>query len=325
MRVLVTGIEGFVGSHLAEFLHTQRGLEVHGTMLGPSPPPALRALQGGIRLRQADILDVDGFERIVREVRPDRVIHLAGQAFVPTAVANPADTVRTNVMGTVTILEALRKMPSEQGARPGILVVSSGEIYGNVPEQDQPITEAQPPSPGNPYASSKAAIDLLAQSYRRTYEMDIIVARPFNHVGPRQSPTFVCSEFGRQFAAFAAGKAPPVLRVGNVESRRDFTDVRDVVRAYWMLFDRSGNECVFNVCSGAGHAISEVIEIFAALSGMSPEVVTDPDKVRPYGAHALVGSNRRLTIATGWAPQVSFRSTLEDVLRYWQGEIARTA
>jgi len=325
MRVLVTGIEGFVGTHLAEFLHTQPGLEVHGTMLGSSPPPPLLALRDRLHLRQADILDADGFERIVREVQPDRVIHLAGQAFVPTAVANPADTVRTNVMGTVTILESLRKVSTETTARPGVLVVSSGEIYGNVPERDQPITEAQPPAPGNPYASSKAAIDLLAQSYRRTYKMDIIVARPFNHAGPRQSPTFVCSEFGRQFAEIAARKAPPVLKVGNVEARRDFTDVRDVVRAYWMLFDRSGNECVFNVCSGTGHAISEVIEIYAALSGISPEVVTDPEKVRPYGAPALVGSNRRLNIATGWAPRVSFRSTLEGVLRYWQGEIARTA
>jgi GDP-4-dehydro-6-deoxy-D-mannose reductase len=323
MRVLVTGIEGFVGTHLAEYLLGLRDVEVHGTMLGPVPPATVEQMTPELRLRQADILDSSRIEEVFRDVRPDRVVHLAGQAFVPTAVQDPAGTIRTNVMGTVSILEALRKLAERDRTRPAAMIVSSGEIYGNVPPQRQPITEEQAPAPGNPYASSKASVDLLAQSYRRTYGLDVTVARPFNHAGPRQSPTFVCSEFGRHFAEFALQQKPPVLKVGDVESRRDFTDVRDVVRAYWMLFERSGEEYVFNVCSGVAHAIREVIEIYSEISGITPEVVTDATKVRPYGALALVGSNQRLCRATGWIPGITFRTTLEDVFRYWQREIAR--
>ena len=325
MRVLVTGIEGFVGTHLAEYLLSLNSVEVHGTMFGSSPPRALQHVASDLRLRQADILDAPRFGAIVREVRPDRVIHLAGQAFVPTAVQNPAATIGTNVMGTVSILEAVRAL-SEQGlAHPALLIVSSGEIYGRVPPENQPITEAQALTPGNPYASSKAAVDLLAQSYRRTYRLNVTVARPFNHAGPRQSPTFVCSEFGQRFAEIAGGAAPPILKVGDMDSRRDFTDVRDVVRAYWMLFDRTGEESVFNICSGRSHAIGEIIELFCEISGIRPEVVTDAVKLRPYGAATLVGSSARLRQATGWVPVIPFRQTLEDVFGYWQGEIARPA
>jgi len=325
MRVLVTGIEGFVGTHLAEYLLGLNGVDVHGTMLDPSPSRTLKRLAPGLRLRQADILDTSRIDEIFHDVRPDRVIHLAAQAFVPTAVQNPAATVRTNIMGTLSILEAVRKLAERDVARPAALIVSSGEIYGNVPPAQQPITEEQTPAPANPYASSKAAMDLLAQSYRHTYQLDVSVVRPFNHAGPRQSPTFVCSEFGRRFAEFAARMARPLLKVGNVESRRDFTDVRDVVRAYWMVFDRSGEESVFNVCSGSAHAISEVIETYSEISGVVPEVLTDAAKIRPYGAPVLVGSNERLRRATGWSPSIPFRRTLEDVFRYWQGEIARSA
>jgi GDP-4-dehydro-6-deoxy-D-mannose reductase len=323
MRVLVTGIEGFVGTHLAEYLLGLQDVEVHGTMLGSAPPATLQQLMPGLRVQQADILDSSRIEEVFHDLRPDRVVHLAGQAFVPTAVQDPAGTIRTNVMGTLSILEALRKLAERDRSRPAAVIVSSGEIYGNVPPQRQPITEEQAPAPGNPYASSKASLDLLTQSYRRTYGLEVIVARPFNHAGPRQSPTFVCSEFGRRFAEFALQQKPPVLKVGDVESRRDFTDVRDVVRAYWMLFERSGEEHVFNVCSGMAHSIREVIAVYSEISGITPDVVIDAAKVRPYGSPVLVGSNQRLRRATGWIPEIPLRTTLQDVFRYWQGEITR--
>jgi len=322
MRVLVTGIEGFVGSHLAEYLLGLNDIEIHGTTLDEPSSGAGRRLPPGLHLHQADILDAPRFHAICADIRPHRLIHLAGQAFVPTAVQHPAATIQTNVMGTVSILEAVRALAEHEGTGPAALIVSSGEIYGNVPPEDQPITEAQLPAPGNPYASSKAAMDLLAQSYRRTYRLDVTVVRPFNHAGPRQSPTFVCSEFGRRFAEFAAGETAPVLHVGNVESRRDFTDVRDVVHAYWTVFDRSGEESVFNVCSGSVHAISDIIETFSEISGIRPEVKVDAAKVRPYGAPVLAGSNERLRRATGWTPTIPFRQTLEDVFHYWRDALS---
>ena len=170
MRVLVTGIEGFVGTHLAEYLLSLNTVEVHGTMFGSSPPGLLDKLAPDLQLRQADILDTRRVDEIFREVLPDRVIHLAGQAFVPTAVQNPAATIEANIMGTVSILEAARALGEKGLTRPALLIVSSGEIYGRVSPEFQPITEDQVLSPGNPYASSKAAVDLLAQSYRRTYQ-----------------------------------------------------------------------------------------------------------------------------------------------------------
>lgn len=324
MRVLLTGVDGFVGSHAAEFLLTQPGTEVHGTIIGASPSRNLNgiAIPSG-HLHQVDILDADRTIGLLMRLMPDRILHLAGQAFVPASLSEPLATFQANILGGMHILEGCRKIKERAGASPHVMVVSTGEVYGRVDPKLQPITESCPLNPNNPYAASKASIDLIAQQYAMSFGLQVTVARPFNHVGPRQSPVFVCSDFGRQFAEIAAGTRRPELRVGNIEARRDFTDVRDVVRAYWMLFDRTGSDVVYNICSGQTLQIKEILNLFESLSGVSATIIPERERLRSYDVSTVVGSNERLRAATGWSPSIPIRKTLKDVFEYWRGEVGK--
>jgi GDP-4-dehydro-6-deoxy-D-mannose reductase len=321
MRVLVTGIDGFVGSHLAEFLLGVEGVQVFGTVLESETGPNITAIAANLVLKRADVRDAERVLNVFRDVRPDRVIHLAAQPFVPTSVQDPTSTLQVNVFGTLSVLEAARKMGEDRGTPPSVLLVSSGEVYGHVPSHRQPITEESPLSPQNPYAASKASTELIARSYRSTYGIEVTTARPFNHAGPRQNPTFVTSEFGHRFAEIASGRSEPRLRVGNIEAQRDFTDVRDVVRAYWALFDRESTESVFNVCAGHAYPIREVVTLYQEITGIEVEIVSGEEKARPYDTLLFVGSNERLRLATGWSPIVPFRDTLRDVFLYWREQM----
>lgn len=323
MRVLVTGIDGFVGSHMADFLLHQRGIDVHGTIYDPRPSDLIRHLEGKIGLHRADVLDSDAIGALVASLEPDRIIHLAGQAFIPTSVADPAGTFRTNVMGGISVLEAGRSLGQKKLRAPSVLIVSSGEVYGHVEVARQPIMESMPINPANPYAASKGSIDVIAQEYHRALGVDVFVVRPFNHSGPRQSPNFVCSDFGRQFARIALGLMEPQLSVGNTDTRRDFTDVRDVVRAYWMLFSSNSAERVFNVCSGEAIRIREIIATLEEVTRIRVEVNEDPRRIRPSESPLIVGSCQRLQSTTGWSREFNLRQTLADVFTYWKEEIAK--
>lgn len=325
MRILVTGIDGFVGSHVADFLENVAEAEIFGTILGAAPGDNLRD-HAHIRLFQADMTDRGRIAEIFFDIRPDRVIHLAGQAFVPTAVQDPVGTAEVNILGGIHVLEAARAVRDREGVNPSVLVVSSGEVYGEVEPDRQPVREEQALRPANPYAGSKAALDLIAQTYRRTYGLRVVVARPFNHAGPRQSPSFVTSDFARRFAEFSLGLREPVLDVGNIHVRRDFTDVRDVVRAYWamMSLDREA-EPVYNVCSGAARAIEEVISTLREITGVDARIETNQRKVRAYDVPVLLGCNERLRRATGWSPRIPFLETMRDVYEYWVAALREKA
>ncbi len=322
-RVLVTGIDGFVGSHLAEFLLGQ-GVDVHGTTFEPEPAQHLAPIARKLRLHSADIVDAPRIDQLVETIRPDRIVHLAGQAYIPASVTDPASTFRTNVMGGVAVLDAALSAIRRDGTGPSVLIVSSGEVYGAVDPSHIPIGEDLPLRPVNPYAASKAAIDLIAQEYHHTFGVDVVVARPFNHAGPRQSSLFVCSDFARQFARMSLGKAPPIMNVGNLDPERDFTDVRDVVRAYWMLFDRKTDDRIFNVCSGVAVRIGTIVEMLRELSGIPAEVIVEKGRVRPGEVSRVVGSAERVMRATGWAPAYPLRQTLADVMAYWKAELSGT-
>jgi GDP-4-dehydro-6-deoxy-D-mannose reductase len=323
MKILVTGIDGFVGSHVAEFLGGIPDVDIYGTILTPTAGENLRRDIPNLRLMQVDLTNRGRVAEIFHDIRPDRVIHLAGQAFVPTAVQDPVGTIDTNIYGGVHVLEAARAVRDRNGVDAALLIVSSGEVYGAVEPERLPVTEDHALLPANPYAGSKAGLDLIAQTYRRTYGMRVVVARPFNHAGPRQSPSFVTSGFAQRFAEFSLGRKAPVLDVGNIHVRRDFTDVRDVARAYWSLLGLGpGTETVYNVCSGVAHEIVEVIAVLKELSGIDPKVVRNEQKVRAYDVPLLIGCNRRLRETTGWEPNIAFRDTLRDVYEYWKTMLA---
>jgi GDP-4-dehydro-6-deoxy-D-mannose reductase len=319
MRVLVTGIDGFVGSHTAEFLLAIPDVEVFGTVLDPALTFNIKEIEPSVSLYTVDLIDRDRLISLVEQIKPDRIIHLAGQAFVPTAFADPSSTFQVNIMGGVNVLDAARILGVKTGVSPSVLVVSTGEVYGKVDRS--PITEDFPLSPNNPYAASKASIDLIAQQYRTSFGLPAIVVRPFNHAGPRQSPLFVCSDFGKQFAEIAAGKRPPELHVGNIHAQRDFTDVRDVVKAYWLLLERAAPDVVYNVCSGQPLAIEMLLSMFQEIAGLKVSILSEKHRMRSYDVPVVTGSYHRLKQATGWEPVIPLRETLVDVYEYWRRHI----
>jgi GDP-4-dehydro-6-deoxy-D-mannose reductase len=321
IRVLVTGIGGFVGSHMSDFLLNREEVEIHGTVLPGESLRNIEHIRHRLHLHEVEITDTDAVGKLMMEVCPDKVVHLAGQAFVPTSLRAPAPTFLVNIMGGVSVLDGARLVAEKQGVSPSVLLVSSGEVYGRV--QQAAITEDTPLNPLNPYAVSKVALDLIGQDYRRTFHVRAVIARPFNHAGPRQSPGFVTSDFGRQFANIVVKSAPPVIRVGELNAKRDFTDVRDVVRAYWSLLTGDAIEGVYNVCSGRTHEIREIVEIFQEITGRPVTIQTEAGRSREQSVPFMGGDYRRLHKATGWEPQISLRTTLQDVFEYWRDSISR--
>lgn len=317
MRVLVTGIDGFVGSHAADLLTAIRDVEVHGVVLRTNALRNIAHLTNSLTLHQADISDRTRVQAIIEQVQPERILHIAGQAFVPASLEDPMGTFQANLIGGLSVLEAARLQKISTGRSPAMLVVTSGEVYGRADADKLPLTELLPLNPNTPYAASKASLDLIAQQYAQCFGVDVTIVRPFNHAGPRQNPAFVVSDLAKQFARIVVGHQEPQIHVGNISVKRDFTDVRDVVRAYWGLFSRSGDDMVFNVASCKGVAIREIIETLQEISGVEVSIVQDRERFRPYDVPLVVASYARLEQATGWTPQIPLRKTLHDAYTYW--------
>ena len=311
MKVLVTGIAGFAGSHLAE-LALASGAEVVGTVLPGAPADNLAALGTAVRTVPCDLTRPGEAARVLLDERPDRVFHLAGASVVGTSWAERAEVLRTNLEGTYQVLEGLRAHPAR------CLLVSSGEVYGAVPETDQPIREDQLLSPLSPYALSKACQEMYARFCARAEGVPLLVVRAFNHVGPRQGPGFVWSDIARQVAAIETGTVTPILEIGTVTTRRDFTDVRDMVRAYWLALEHGKAGETYNAASGVATPIREILDGFLALASRPIEVRPSPARVRPVDLPLLVGDARRLSALTGWQPRIPLRQSLSDVLADWR-------
>jgi GDP-4-dehydro-6-deoxy-D-mannose reductase len=320
VRLLVTGAGGFVGGHLAEFLHSEHPeVEVHGVSL-PQGSVAWRAAPGA-RMVEADLTDPAAARAVVEDVRPDRILHLAGQSSVHLSWLDPGGTLRSNVLGIVHLLDAVRAL----GLRPPALVVGSAEEYGPVGPDEMPIREETPLRPSSPYAVSKVAQGALALLYGPAGGMRVVLTRTFHHTGPGRGEAFAESSFARQIAEIEAGRREPVLRVGNLEAVRDFADVRDVVRAYWMLLDKGEGGRVYNVCSGRGRRIRELLDVLLAASVARVEVRTDPERLRPSDVPAQVGDPARLRAATGWEPRIPLERSLQDLLDDWRARVAASA
>lgn len=317
LRALITGVGGFAGSHLADYLVAHTAFEVWGCdVVGTRRPFHPAALQ----LRAVDLRDPGAVTALLEEVRPDRIYHLAARAFVGDSWANPWDTLETNLRAQVNLLEAVRHAP--QPAR--VLVLGSAEVYGRVPSTALPIHEDQPFRPDSPYAVSKVAQDLLGLQYHLSYQLPIVRVRPFNHIGPRQSRQFVAPAFAAQIAAIEAGRQPPVLRVGNLSARRDFTDVRDMVRAYYLALEQGVPGEVYNLGAGHSWSIQALLDTLRGFATVPVTVEVDPARLRPVDLPELRCDTRRFHAHTGWEPQIPFEQTLRDLLDYERGEAGKT-
>jgi GDP-4-dehydro-6-deoxy-D-mannose reductase len=317
MRVLITGLTGFVGSHLADYLVGRGDVEVFGTHRWRSRMDNVEHLRKRMRLVECELRDAAAVRRVLRDVRPDRIFHLAAQSFVPTSWLAPGETLTGNIMGQVNLLEALRDL--ELPAR--VQIAGSSEEYGLVHPEEVPIREENPLRPLSPYAVSKVAQDLLGYQYWRSYGVHVVRTRGFNHSGPRRGEVFVTSNFARQLAEIEKGLREPVVWVGNLESVRDFTDVRDMVRAYWLALELGAPGEVYNVCSGRGYSARQVLDILLGLSHAQVEVREDPARLRPSDVTLLVGDCSKFRAVTGWQPTIPFEVTLKDVLEYWRQRV----
>jgi GDP-4-dehydro-6-deoxy-D-mannose reductase len=318
MKVLITGVGGFVGSHLVGFLRREHPeAEVFG--LTRPHGGAGAALPEGLRVLEADLNDPAGLEPVMDVVAPDRVLHLAGQSSVHLSWLDPGGTLRTNVLGLVNLVDALRR----RGLRPPLLVVGSAEEYGPVGPEDLPLREDAPLLPASPYAASKAAQGLLAAEYARGLGLPVVRTRTFHHTGPGRGEAFAESSFARQIAEIEAGLRERVLLVGNLDSVRDYTDVRDVVRAYWALLDHAAElrGGVLNVCSGRGRKIRELLDVLLARAEVKVEIRVDQERLRPSDVPAQVGDPSLLRSLTGWEPRIPLERSLAELLDDWRARV----
>lgn len=310
---LVTGATGFAGGHLLEHL-----LEREPAVAAWSSPRAVAAANGDTRVawRTVDLLDREAVRAAIADTSPSVVYHCAGAADVGTSWTDPVTPLRVNALGTHHLLEALR----DAGASATVVVTGSATVYRVTTDPLSPLTEDAPLGPSSPYGISKLAQEMIAA---RETSFPVVLARPFNHVGPRQSPAFVTSSFAKQIAEIEAGLMPPRLSVGNLDAQRDITDVRDTVRAYRLLAERGRAGRPYNVCSGRARRIGDLLERLLSRASRAIEVVLDPARLRPSDQPVIVGDASRTRNEIGWQPAIPIEDTLSDLLDDWRRRIAR--
>lgn len=319
IRALITGITGFAGSHLAELLLAEHPeVEVYGSYRWRSRTENIEHLGRRVTLLEADLRDYSSVHTMLEEARPDLVFHLAAQSFVPSSWRAPNETLITNISGQTNLFEAVRAL----GLDPTIQIACSSEEYGLVYPDETPIKETNPLRPLSPYAVSKVTQDFLGYQYFQSYGLKVVRTRGFNHTGPRRGDVFVTSNFAKQIAMIELGQQEPVIRVGNLDAVRDFTDVRDMVRAYWLSVVRGRPGEVYNVATGVGIRIRDLLDRLIALSGVDVRVETDPERLRPSDVEILIGDASRFRADTGWEPRIPFEQTLRDVLGFWRDRLA---
>lgn len=347
MRVLITGVTGMAGSHLAEYALTLPGVEVYGTYRWRSQMDNLSDLiaagkitriAGGGNVRSAselsgriasetvtghlnlilgDISDPSSMRQLVAGLRPDRIFHLAAQSFVPTSWDAPAQTLELNVIGQVHLFEAIRDAEID----PLVHVAGSSEEYGLVLPDEVPMKETNPLRPLSPYAVSKVAQEHLAWQYYRSYGLRAVVTRGFNHEGPRRGEMFSTSTFAKQIAQIEKGLKPPIIDVGDLESKRDWTDVRDTVRGYWLALERGKPGEVYNVGSGVCRTCDEMLRTLLQHTVHRIDVRVDPSRLRPSDVKILWADTTKFREETGWCPEIPFEKTMRDLLDYWRARV----
>lgn len=304
-RLLVTGHHGFVGQALQHWLPQSQWAAQYQLVLPTGRP---------------DVRDAHAMSQLVQHTSPDAVLHLAAQSFVPAAFADPANTLQVNLGGTLNLLQALDK----HGFKGRFLFVSSADVYGAVPEHELPVDETRLPMPRNPYAVSKAAAELLCRQWHFAHGLDACIARPFNHTGAGQDPRFVLSGFAQRIAQMSSGKTKREFVTGNLDVTRDFTDVRDVLDAYFFLLEDGVSGETYNVCSGHERRIRDLLDTMLRMAGVTAEVRTDSALLRPNEQTRMQGSYGKLHQHTGWKPQCSLEDTLATLINWWQDKEAKS-
>lgn len=318
MRVLITGITGFAGSHLADYiLENHPDVEVHGLVRWRSRMDNILHIQHRLKLHEGDLKDMVSLRAFLAEARPDRIFHLAAQSFVPTSWKCPAETFAINAIGQINLFEAVRSL----GLNPRIHVAGSSEEYGQVYPHELPMKETNPLRPLSPYAVSKVAQDLLAWQYYKSYGLRTVRTRGFNHTGPRRGEVFVTSSFARQVAEIEKGKRSPVIYVGNLEAKRDFTDVRDIVRAYWLCLEKGEDGEVYNIGTGKAYSMRELLDLLLGMSRVNVKVEVEAERLRPSDVPILISDSSKFRELTGWKPKIPFEQTLTDLLNYWRERV----
>ena len=315
MRALVTGAAGFVGRHLITYLLQETDLEIIGSVYSKLPLPQPESPR--VHFEHVDLQDEEVVTELIARWRPDYTFHLAGQSFVPYSWKHPWLTFDQNVHIQLNLFQAM--IQAELDGR--ILVVGSGDEYGAIEPEDLPIDEKTPLRPASPYAVSKIAQEMLGWQYHHSHGIHAVRVRPFNHIGPGQREMFVASSFAKQIAEIEAGMKPPVLRHGNLEARRDFTDVRDMVRAYWLLLNHGQPGEVYNAGSGRAVSIQELLETLLRMSTVSIRTEIDPERMRPSDTPVIVCDPTRLHLTTGWRAKIPLEQTLADILDDWRKKV----
>ncbi len=329
-QVLITGITGMVGSHLADFLLANTGWEIWGMCRWRSPLDNLSHLierinkKDRIHLIYGDLRDSDSINQVVRQTQPDYVFHLAAQSYPQTSFTAPLDTYETNIQGTSRVLEAIRQYKKNAIVH----VCASSEVFGRVPKDKLPINEDCSFHPASPYAISKVGTDLIGRFYAEAYQMTVMTTRMFTHTGPRRGDVFAESTFAKQIAMIEKNLIPPVIKVGNLQSLRTFADVRDAVRAYYMLVTMNpiAGE-YYNIGGTFSCTIGEMLNYLLALSPMKNEIKieTDPERLRPIDADLQVPDTTKFKEHTGWQPEISYEQTIQDLLVYWRERVSASS
>jgi len=316
LRVLITGASGFVGQHLAAHLHTtQTDIQLHGTTLSGG-----RSSDSDITYHEVDLRNYDTVREMLNMCQPDHIYHLAAQAFVPRSFEDPWETLDNNIRSQLNIIQACLEL----GIHPRMLVISSAEIYGAVKPDEIPMGEQTPMRPTNPYSVSKVTQDLLGLQYYLSHQLPIMRARAFNHFGPGQNLRFVAPAFATQIAKIETSEQEPFIYVGNLEAQRDFTDVRDIVRAYQLIVDKGTPGQAYNVASSKAYSIQYLLDTLLSYTDIEIEVRVDSDRLRPVDVPVIRGDITKLTTDTGWRPTITFEETLKDVLEDCRQRIKNT-
>jgi len=327
-KALITGMTGMVGSHLADFLLENTDWDIHGMQRWRSPLDNLMHLMDRINKKErvfvhyGDLNDQGSLMQVMEEVRPDYIFHLAAQSYPLTSFSAPIDTLNTNILGTCRLLESIRLIKIE----PVVHVCASSEVFGRVPREKLPINEECSFHPASPYAISKVGTDLVGRFYAEAYEMTVMTTRMFTHTGPRRGDVFAESTFAKQIALIEAGIIPPVVKTGNLDSLRTWADVRDAVRAYYMLVTVNPQKgAYYNIGGTYTCTVRDMLNKLLSFSTCKDiELITDPARLRPIDADLQVPDTSKFKHHTGWEPEYSFEQTMQDLLNYWRGRIKKT-